>query len=153
MAAAVAAAGPLDNQIAAGEGEMDAAAAGSAAAGGKEAAAGAAAGGGGAGGHALYQLPVSIRKQLLVLLQDLQQLLCTLLAEVPLPVGCNNPGCSNLAGMAEASLGCNKRCSQCMASHYCSKACQTLHWPQHKVSKNTSCPTLPPTLQLHCCLH
>jgi hypothetical protein len=73
-----------------------------------------------------------MRQQLDVLLTDLLGLFGSLLGEVPLPVGCNNPACTNLEGVAEASLSVNKRCKSCLAAHYCSKQCQTEHWAAHK---------------------
>lgn len=81
---------------------------------------------------AVYRLPGELKLQLEDLIVDLLGLFGSLLTEVPLPVGCNNPACTNLEGVAEASLSVNKRCSSCLAAHYCSKQCQTEHWASHK---------------------
>jgi hypothetical protein len=80
----------------------------------------------------MLQMKSEMRKQLGSSLTDLLGLFSSLLSEVPLPVGCNNPACTNLEGVAEASLSVNKRCKSCLAAHYCSKQCQTEHWAAHK---------------------
>jgi hypothetical protein len=80
----------------------------------------------------MLKMTGEMRQQLDVLLTDLLGLFGSLLGEVPLPVGCNNPACTNLEGVAEASLSVNKRCKSCLAAHYCSKQCQTEHWAAHK---------------------
>jgi hypothetical protein len=80
----------------------------------------------------MLQITGEMRQQLVALLTDLLGLFGSLLGEVPLPVGCNNPACTNLEGVAEASLSVNKRCKSCLAAHYCSKQCQTEHWAAHK---------------------
>ncbi|KAI9024675.1 hypothetical protein DFJ74DRAFT_705418 [Hyaloraphidium curvatum] len=41
-------------------------------------------------------------------------------------------GCASCGKMSAKEGGEMKRCSRCRAAHYCSKECQTAHWPQHK---------------------
>ena len=43
-----------------------------------------------------------------------------------------NPPC---AACGKASL---ETCTDCMATHYCSKACQVKHWPVHKLPCKSS---------------
>ena len=68
-------------------------------------------------------------------LQDLGQELVVLfellLEEVPSPLGCNFPGCSNLSGFTEADEA-GSVCTRCQEARYCSKQCQVDHWEQHK---------------------
>ena len=54
------------------------------------------------------------------LLQDLLQLCDVLLAEVPIPVGCSNPSCLNLAGESEVGLA-KKVCTGCKVVYYCGR--------------------------------
>jgi hypothetical protein len=46
------------------------------------------------------------------------------------PHCCNNPSCSNTAGLTEASLVSGKGCicAGCKVARYCGKACQAAHW-------------------------
>ena len=54
-----------------------------------------------------------------------------LLEEVPSPLGCNFPGCSNLSGFTEVDAA-GSMCIRCQEARYCSKQCQVGHWEQHK---------------------
>ena len=54
-----------------------------------------------------------------------------LLEEVPSPLGCNNPECSNLSGFIEADEA-GSVCTRCHEARYCSRQCQVGHWEQHK---------------------
>ena len=54
-----------------------------------------------------------------------------LLEEVPSPLGCNLPGCSNLSGFTEADEA-GSVCTRCQEARYCSRQCQVDHWEQHK---------------------
>jgi hypothetical protein len=67
-------------------------------------------------------------------LQQQLQALGIALTSFAHPNACNNPLCSNLAEASEAALvqGGSSRCSVCRAARYCTKACQVLHWKQHK---------------------
>ena len=68
-------------------------------------------------------------------LQDLRRemvvLFELLLEEVPSPLGCNFPGCSNLSGFTEAEEA-DIVCTRCQEARYCSRQCQVDHWEQHK---------------------
>ena len=67
----------------------------------------------------------------LMVLQDVIGLCKLLQQEVPVPVGCNNPACLNLQGMAEMATGC-KTCLGCQVARYCGRECQVGHWKEHK---------------------
>jgi hypothetical protein len=69
--------------------------------------------------------------QLMVRLQDGMELCKLLQREVPVPVGCNNPVCLNLQGVAEMKTAC-KICLGCHVARYCSRECQAGHWKDHK---------------------
>jgi hypothetical protein len=64
-------------------------------------------------------------------LGDLLAVLQLLVEGVVLPVGCNNPLCSNLGGLSEAAAA-SKRCSRCKTANYCNAGCQEVHYNQHK---------------------
>jgi hypothetical protein len=53
-----------------------------------------------------------------------------LVAAVPLPVVCNNPGCKTLEGVSEVA-GARKVCAGCRC-RYCSAACQAADWKRQK---------------------
>jgi hypothetical protein len=63
--------------------------------------------------------------------KQLQQFAAAAAAAVPLATACNNPTCSALGGLSETALLKGRRCPRCKAG-YCSGACQTAHWKQHK---------------------
>jgi hypothetical protein len=51
------------------------------------------------------------------------------------PHCCNNPSCSNTAGLTEAGIVSGKGCicAGCKVARYCGKPCQAAHWkPAHK---------------------
>jgi hypothetical protein len=66
----------------------------------------------------------------LQLLQQAGVALCSL----AVPCLCNNPGCANTTGPTELSLvsGRSCICAGCQVARYCSRACQSRHWKQHK---------------------
>lgn len=47
---------------------------------------------------------------------------------------CNNPYCSNLAGLSELDLvkGSGRVCSGCRMARYCSQGCHVEHWRHHR---------------------
>jgi hypothetical protein len=61
---------------------------------------------------------------------DLLSCCRVLVAAVPLPEVCNNPGCSRLEGVSEAAAAV-KACA-CCGTRYCCRECQQAHWRQHK---------------------
>jgi hypothetical protein len=68
--------------------------------------------------------------QLMVLQGGIE--LCKLLQrEMPVPVGCNNPVCLTLLGVAEMKTAC-KICLGCHVARYCSRECQAGHWKDHR---------------------
>ena len=52
-----------------------------------------------------------------------------LVLEVPVPVGCSNPRCTDLSGGSELTAA-SKACSGCKVVRYCSRACQVAHCKQ-----------------------
>ena len=53
---------------------------------------------------------------------------------------------------------CQKKCSQCLTTHYCSQACQRRHWPEHKDQCQQPIPKIHRHLALaipdfRCCWH
>jgi hypothetical protein len=72
--------------------------------------------------------PAEVEQQL----ADCLTLCRALIAAAPLPVACSNPSCANLAGVGEAAAA-SKKCKDCRC-RYCSAACQTDDWKQHKHS-------------------
>jgi hypothetical protein len=64
------------------------------------------------------------------LYQDALVFCRTLVAVAPLPVVCNNPGCSELRGVSEAAAT-RYVCARC-GCRYCSAACQAAGWRGHK---------------------
>jgi hypothetical protein len=71
------------------------------------------------------------KEQQQALVRDLLQLGAVFLAEVPVSVGCSNPGCVSLAGASEVAVS-NKACTGCKVVYYCSRRCQVEHWKVHK---------------------
>jgi hypothetical protein len=75
------------------------------------------------------------RQLQLMLLQRMIRLCKVLQREVPVPVGCNNPACLNMQGVAELKTAC-KVCLGCHVARYCGRECQQVHWKDHmKVCK------------------
>ena len=68
--------------------------------------------------------------EVLELLEQLLLLCEGVVAAVPVPLGCNNPSCTSLDGVSEASAA--KVCSGCKKAHYCGTACVKAHWKEHK---------------------
>ena len=62
---------------------------------------------------------------------DFLQLSQLLLVEVPMSLGCSNPGCVGLAGQSEVAVS-NKACTGCKVVYYCSRGCQVDHWKVHR---------------------
>jgi hypothetical protein len=60
------------------------------------------------------------------------------LSSLPLSWGCSSPVCTNLQGPTEAGIvqGKGHVCKGCHTARYCDKACQALHWKQHKLVCN-----------------
>lgn len=56
------------------------------------------------------------------------------LSSLPLSWGCSNPVCTNLQGSSEEGIvqGKGHVCRACRMARYCGKACQAVHWKQHK---------------------
>ena len=70
-----------------------------------------------------YHALVELLGQLLVLCEEVVH-------TVHVPLGCNNPSCTNLEGLSEASAV--KVCTGCHKVHYCSHGCIKAHWKEHK---------------------
>jgi hypothetical protein len=71
------------------------------------------------------------KEQQQALVHDLLRLGAVFLVEVPVSVGCSNPGCVSLAGASEVAVS-NKVCTGCKVVYYCSRKCQVEHWKVHK---------------------
>lgn len=58
------------------------------------------------------------------------------LTALPISYACSNPYCCNLEGLSEQQLvtGSSHKCSACRTARYCSPACQSAHWAQHKTT-------------------
>jgi len=56
------------------------------------------------------------------------------LTSIPVVPMCNNPHCSNVSGPTELSLvtGTKCKCGECRVAHYCCRACQKQHRPDHR---------------------
>jgi hypothetical protein len=56
------------------------------------------------------------------------------LCSFAVPCLCNNPACSNMAGLTELGLvsGRSCICGGCRVARYCGRACQRAAWKQHK---------------------
>ena len=65
-------------------------------------------------------------------IKDVVGMVQVLMAAVPLPVGCNNPGCGNLEGASEAAKA-YMCCTRCRIAMYCDAACQKDHWEAHSI--------------------
>ena len=65
------------------------------------------------------------------LLWDTGLAMCSLAA---VPCMCNNPCCTNMAGLSELATvsGRSCICGGCRVARYCSRACQRASWKQHK---------------------
>eukprot|EP00877_Chromochloris_zofingiensis_P013763 jgi/Chrzof1/8640/Cz03g18170.t1 len=78
--------------------------------------------------------PVSDTQQIQCLIKQVDTVLsvcATVIQEVPVLSCCNNPACTNLSGLTEASL-VTRKCSKCRAAGYCNAECLKARWPQHK---------------------
>lgn len=75
-----------------------------------------------------WSLPLDQHVEMLLQLVKLSELL---LSRVPLPVGCSNPYCLNLARESEVKVS-KKTCTACKVVCYCSRDCQMTHWNAHK---------------------
>ena len=69
-------------------------------------------------------------RQMVELLGELLVLCEEVVHTVQIPLGCNNPNCTNLEGMSEAAAA--KVCTGCHKVHYCSHECIKAHWKEHK---------------------
>ena len=58
------------------------------------------------------------------------QMCAPLLVDAPYRMGCSFPGCDSIEGHYEAPAV--KKCSGCGVAAYCSRGCQTEHWPEHR---------------------
>jgi len=56
------------------------------------------------------------------------------LTSLAISSACNNAACTNMAPPSELALvkGSSRTCAGCRTARYCSKACQTQSWKQHK---------------------
>ena len=71
----------------------------------------------------------SVVRQMVELLGQLLVLCEEVVHTVQIPLGCNNPNCTNLEGMSEAAAA--KVCTGCHRVHYCSFECIKAHWKEH----------------------